>query len=334
MTLCYIPLLNGQQIKPSALGLLEQAKKLNDRVIAFIVHCGINEGSLQLDCDEIHLIELSEEMWPIASNHIAAFEKFQKNCMKGEAVLFSASPLANEIAAGLALKLDQPIVNKVMEAVRKEQHLSIKKEIYGGRACLYEEIALGSIITYDPAFLPNRKNDVNKEVRKFHQIMNITANKDIKFIESKKLSWEEVSLTEATCVIGVGRGVYQGSGSQLKQIEELAKILNAPIGGSKVADELKLIPRERRIGSSGVSLDKADIYIAIGISGSSQHLAGIKNVKHVLAINNDAAAPIFKRADLGIVSDYEAAIPLLIEIIKEKSGVKNSENTSYLEASV
>ncbi|GIN91175.1 electron transfer flavoprotein subunit alpha [Siminovitchia terrae] len=334
MTVCYVPLLNGKQIKSSASGLLEQAKKLNDKVIALIVHSGINEVNLQLDCDEIHLIELSEEMWPIASNHIAAFEKFQKDRTE-EAVLFSASPLANEIAAGLGFKLNRPIVNQVMEAARKDQYLSIKKEIYGGKACLYEETALGSIITYDPVFLPHMKNSVNRKIPNFHPIMNIMPSKNIKFVESKKLSWEEIGLTEATCVIGVGRGVYSaGGGSQLKQIEELAKILNAPIGGSKVADELKLIPRERRIGSSGVSLDQADIYIAIGISGSSQHLDGIKNVKHVLAINNDAAAPIFKRSDLGIVSDFETAIPLLVDIIKDKSGVKYSENTSYREASV
>lgn len=334
MTVCYVPLLDGKQIKPSAHSLLEQAKKLNDRVIALIVHCGMEDMNPPLDCDEIHLIELSEDMWPKASNHIQAFDEFQKGRAE-EAVLFTASPLANEIAAGLAFKLDRPIVNKVMDAVCIDQHLSIKKEIYGGKSCLYEEIALGSIITFDPAFLPHMKNVADQKVPNFSMTLDFMSNKNIQFIESRKLSWEEIGLTEAACVIGVGRGVYSADGgSQLEHIEELAKILNAPIGGSKVADELKLIPREGRIGSSGVSLDQADIYIAIGISGSSQHLEGIKNVKHILAINNDAAAPIFKRSDLGIVSDFKEAIPLLVDMIKEKSGVSNSENTSHLKASL
>ncbi|VEF48311.1 Electron transfer flavoprotein alpha/beta-subunit [Bacillus freudenreichii] len=334
MTVCYVPLLDGKQINPSAHGLLKQAKRLNNRVIALIVHCGIDEIHPALDCDEIYLIELSEEMWPIAANHIKAFEKFQ-NGREEEAVLFSASPLANEIAAGLAFKLDLPIVNKVMDAFYNDQQLSIKKEVYGGKACLYEDSALESIITYDPAFLPYANNNANKDVPVFRLTMDGEPNTSIRFIESKKLSWEEIGLTEANCVIGVGRGVHNADiGNQLEQIEELAKILNAPIGGSKVADELKLIPREKRIGSSGVSLEEADIYIAIGISGSSQHLEGIKNVKHILAINNDAAAPIFKRSDLGIIGDFKETIPLLIDIIKNKSGVNNSENTSHLKASV
>lgn len=334
MTVCYIPLLDGKQVKPEANALVEHAKRLDDSVTALIVHCGIDEKNIHFDCEEIHLVELSEELWPISSSHIAAIRHFLKDRSE-EAVVFSASPMANEIAAGLAINLDRPIVNNVMDAGRKDQHLAIKKEIYGGKACLYDEVGLNCIITYDPAFLPPSKSGPERTVPFFHRQMKAKVKTDIRFIETRKLGWEEIGLTEAVCVIGVGRGVYNLNGkSRLDMIEELAKILSAPIGGSKVADELKLVPRERRIGSSGVSLDQADIYIAIGISGSSQHLDGIKNVKHILAINNDPAAPIFKRADIGIVSGFEEAVPLLIEIIKNKSGVKNSENTSHPKASV
>ncbi|HBZ10554.1 MAG TPA: electron transfer flavoprotein subunit alpha/FixB family protein [Bacillus bacterium] len=334
MTLCYIPLLDGKQIKPEGYALVEQAKKLGDSVTAFIIHCGIDEQTIRLDCEDVHLIELPEKLWPISSIHIEAFRSFQEK-RTDEAILFSSSPMANEIAAGLAFKLDRPLVNNVMDAVRENQHLSIKKEVYGGKACLYDETGLCSIITYDSAFLPPVKSETDRRAPAFHLHIKAEGNANIRFIEKKKLCWEEIGLTEAACVIGIGRGVYSLDGNnRLDMIKELAKVFNAPVGGSKVADELKLVPKERRIGSSGVSLDQADIYIAIGISGSSQHLDGIKNVKHILAINIDPAAPIFKRADLGIVSDFKEAVPQLVEIIKNKSGVNNSENISHLKASV
>jgi len=143
--------------------------------------------------------------------------------------------------------------------------------------------------------------------------IKLEENSPITFLSESQMDWKELKITEAKVVIGIGRGVY-GEDS-LDSILQLAEILNAPIGGSKVADELGLIHREKRIGASGSSIE-ADIYIAIGISGSSQHLEGIKGVKHVVAINNDPSAAIFQRCNIGIVGDYQEVIPGLVQSLQ------------------
>lgn len=335
MAFCVIPLMDGKSVKPAAHSLLKKARKLGNRVTAVMIHCGIKEERISLDADDIISIQLTEEKWPLARHHIDAFLQTQvEGDREHEPILFMASPLANEIAGGLAVLLDRPIAGSLMDASMEGNHLLLKKEIYGGKACLYEERAISSVMTFDPAYLPPEKPSKSPGGHIQHIHVSSTDREEISFIENKELSWEEIQLTEAACVIGIGRGVYQ-SLDRFSEIEELADLLNAPIGGSKVADELGIIPRERRVGSSGVSLDQAAIYIAIGISGSSQHLEGIKNVQHVLAINNDSAAAIFNRSDIGIMSPYEEVLPLLISKIKEISGVNHhEEHTSYPPAGI
>ena len=116
-------------------------------------------------------------------------------------------------------------------------------------------------------------------------------------------------MTEAIRVLGVGAGVENSAGMSL--IEHLAQLLDMPIGGTKRADEMGLISRERRIGASGISIEP-DVYIAIGISGASHHLIGTRKAKHVVAINKDKAAPIFDVAEVGIVDDFRLVAMSLI----------------------
>ncbi|RST77261.1 electron transfer flavoprotein subunit alpha/FixB family protein [Siminovitchia acidinfaciens] len=334
LALCYIPLINGKSIKPEARGLIKQTKKLANHVTAIVIHCGMKVSDMDLDCDEIYMIELNEDQWPVAANHIHAFQTFNKD-RNNETIIFLDSPLYGEIASGLAYIFNKKMINKAMDMVVQQNQLSVKKEIYGGKACSNEIIDQGSLITFDPTYIPvSTKKKTNMPVLHIDYVGPCQVS-SIQLVEQKQLNWDEVALTEASCVIGVGRGVHSAfNKDQFQQVEELARILHAPIGGSKVADELQITPREKRIGSSGVYIDQADIYIAIGISGSSQHLDGIKNVRHVVAINSDAAAPIFKRCELGIISPFEEVLPKLVDIIKEKSGVDNSEITSHHQAGV
>ncbi|WP_257350953.1 electron transfer flavoprotein subunit alpha/FixB family protein [Pseudalkalibacillus decolorationis] len=332
MVICYIPLKEGLAVKHSAHGLLAKARKLSSQVTALVVHCGIQEEDIRLDCDEMVMIRLSEREWPVSSCHIQAISSFQRELSKEGPFLFTSSPLTNEITVGLAARSGSTIINQAMDITMDNDRLIVKRELYGGKACTYEYASCSNYISIDPAFLNYYKTSSKRPVSIRHLDLNVPKNDSIQFIKNKQLSWKEIGLTEASCVIGIGRGVYQTPA--LDQIEILAEVLNAPIGGSKVADELQLIPRERRIGSSGITIAEADIYIAIGISGSSQHLEGIKNVKHVLAINNDAAAPIFKRCDIGIISRYENVLPQLIAALKNGDGVKNIEDIGYTAAGV
>lgn len=126
----------------------------------------------------------------------------------------------------------------------------------------------------------------------------------------------EVDLTKADIIVGVGRGV--GGPDNLEPIEELAKKLGADIGASRPVIDNGWLPRDRQIGSSGQTVTPK-LYLALGISGAIQHLVGMKGSSCVAAINKDASAPIFAIARYGIIGDLHEIVPALTEAL-EKAG--------------
>ncbi len=123
-----------------------------------------------------------------------------------------------------------------------------------------------------------------------------------------------VDLSEAEIIVAAGRGVRDERGKQL--IEELAQVLGAAIGASRAVTESGLFPASLQIGQTGKVVSPT-LYIAVGISGAIQHVAGMSNSKVIVAINRDPDAPIFQVATYGIVGDLYEVLPLLIEEIKK-----------------
>jgi len=127
-----------------------------------------------------------------------------------------------------------------------------------------------------------------------------------------------VSLTEARVVVSGGRGV--GSAEGFAVLEELAQLLDAAVGCSRVATSLGWRPHADQVGQTGTRV-APDLYIACGVSGAIQHLVGCKGAKRILAINTDPEAPMMARADYAIIGDLKTVIPALIaEIRKARSG--------------
>lgn len=137
----------------------------------------------------------------------------------------------------------------------------------------------------------------------------------IKLVSSEEVKIEEVPIEKAEIIVSGGRGL--GSADGFKLLEKLAELLGGVVAGSRKAVDAGWLPHERQVGQTGKSV-KALLYIAVGISGAAQHLFGIREAEIVVAINNDAQAPIFENADYGIVADYKEAIPALIEEIMRR----------------
>jgi len=143
---------------------------------------------------------------------------------------------------------------------------------------------------------------------------DITYRNFVEYIEAEV---GDVDITQSDILVSVGRGLKEDK--NLPVIEELAKAIKADIAGSRAATDAGWIPHDRQVGTSGKAV-KPKLYIAMGISGAFQHVAGMKGAKTVVAINKDPEAPIFSVADYAIVDDMFKIVPRLTEKLKELKG--------------
>ncbi len=133
-------------------------------------------------------------------------------------------------------------------------------------------------------------------------------------LEKVKTETEGIKLEDAPVVIGGGRGI--GSTEGFEQLKELARLLKGAVGASRPACDSGWVPDTSQIGLTG-KIVTPDFYLAVGISGSSQHMAGCSSSKCIVAINKDPEANIFKEARYGVVGDWKKVLPTFIQKVKE-----------------
>lgn len=235
------------------------------------------------------------------------------NQYKPEILLIGGTRLGKEIAPRIAQKFGVGCATDCIDFSLAEEKLVVKRFMLGGRFIATQRfLRKPQIVTVPPRkfekkFDKDRKGEIIKTTLK-------PAEPRIQVLEIKEKTPQELRIEEADIIVSVGRGLKKKE--DLKLVESLAKVLGGAVGCSRsVAADLKWLPEEHWVGLSGHKV-KPKLYIAIGISGQVQHIAGIRDSRTIIAINNDPNAPIFKACDYGIVGDLYEIVPRLIEILQ------------------
>jgi len=190
---------------------------------------------------------------------------------------------------------------------------SIKKAVFSGKAFAHMKVNTDKKVI---SVLPNsiEKKDVGKSAE---ESTVEVASSDVSItVKEQKLESADLPLTEADLVVSAGRGLK--GPENWGMIEDLAKELGAATACSRPVSDMDWRPHHEHVGQTGVAI-RPNLYIAIGISGAIQHLAGVNQSKVIVVINNDPEAPFFKSADYGIVGDAFEVVPKLLEKAKSMS---------------
>jgi len=225
------------------------------------------------------------------------------------AVLAPASTFGKNLLPRIAAKLDTAQISDVSRIV---DQATFEHPIYAGNAIEVVHVldALKILTIRTTAF-----DSVNAEQQpcSIECIDKILEATNTQFSQQELSRSERPDLGNAKIVVSGGRGLQ--SAAQFKLIEELADVLGAAVGATRAAVDAGFVPNEYQVGQTGRVIAPS-LYIAIGISGAVQHLAGMKDAKVIVAINKDEEAPIFQVANYGLVGDLFELVPQLIEQLK------------------
>lgn len=230
-------------------------------------------------------------------------------------IVFANNADGKAIAPRLSVRLKAGLVSGAVALPETSNGFVVKKNVFSGKA--FANISVTTEIKII-SLSPNAYKIVAGEGRA--EVVPFNAQIDspkIKVTQVKKASGE-IPLTEAEIVVSAGRGLK--GPENWGMVEELAKVLHAATACSRPVADADWRPHNEHVGQTGIAI-APNLYIAIGISGAIQHLAGVNRSKVIVVINKDSEAPFFKAADYGIVGDAFEIVPKMTEAIKKIKGV-------------
>ena len=296
----------------------EIAKEVGEKLTAVII--GKSDDSLAKEyisygAEQVFIAETNQESFK-AEEYSSILENiFKEN--KSDIILIGSNKNGKELASRLAGKLNAGCVIDTTALYIKNKKLTAERMVYSGNAIAVEQFNSKPNIVTVPSkvFDPLRKDDSRKgEIIKKKIEVEKSNSKILKVQEMKT---EGVNVEDAEIIVSCGRGFKNKD--DIKLVDELATVLKGKtVGCSRpIAADLKWLSEDHWIGLSGHKV-KPKLYIAAGISGQIQHIAGMRDSNIIVAINKDPEALIFKSSDYGIVGDLYEVLPKLTSAVKEK----------------
>ncbi|MDR2018822.1 MAG: electron transfer flavoprotein subunit alpha/FixB family protein [Syntrophobacterales bacterium] len=312
-----------EDISPMSFELLGIGKTLADGLgaglCAFMVGENVNaiaEEAFKYGASKVYAVDgaVFKGFRPDAYSKAAAF-LLDKH--KPSIALFRATSQGSDVSAATSALLQSGICTDTIDLAIDGGKLQMTRAAFGGSYTItvVNEKDSTQIATVRPKAFAMPEKDASKSGELIKEDFAVAEDdlrtKVLEFVKAET----QVNLVEADIIIAGGRGVGKPEG--FTTLKELADILGGAVGASRAAVDSDWIPYEHQVGQTGKTV-KPKIYIACGISGAIQHLAGMRTSDCIVAINKDIDAPIFKAATYGIVADYNAIVPKLIVKFKSK----------------
>lgn len=308
---------NGSELKKGSLELLNAAKNSGREVVAGLVgpgtkalaaKAGQNGAKTVFVCDDAGLGHYNPDTFTAAVSSMVKESG-------ADVVLASSSVLARDLFPRVAARLDSGVASDCTILELTASSLKARRPLYSGKCTAEVEFVNSPVkfVLMRPNQLPVGAADAGASAS-IKDFPAPAASGKITCKEMVKGQSNKTDLTEANVIVSGGRGM--GNGENFKLLEDLASTLGATVGASRAVADAGWVPHSMQVGQTGKTVAPS-LYIAAGISGAIQHLAGMSGSKVIVAINKDGDAPIFQKSTYGLVGDLFEILPKLNEEFKK-----------------
>lgn len=298
----------------------ELADELKEEVIAVIAGKKVSDLTQELisyGADKVYYVEDDKLDKYITEPYVKVMTTII-NDLKPQIVLFGATSIGRDLAPRVSSRIGCGLTADCTKLEIDEEVglLNMTRPTFGGNllATIQSPEARPQMSTVRPGVMPKQDEDKNRtgEVNKY-DIDIEDKDINIEVIEEKLADKKKIKIEDAQVLVSVGRGI--GSADNMKLAYDLAEVLEGEVSSSRAVVDAGWVEKDRQVGQTGKTV-RPNLYIALGISGAIQHLAGMEECDLIIAVNKNPDANIFNVADVGIVGDINEVVPELIKKIK------------------
>jgi electron transfer flavoprotein alpha subunit len=309
------------KVKKSSFEVASEGRRLCDQsggqLSVLLVGAGVESlgGAFgKYGADRVYLFEHPDLADYTNDGFMAVLAPFLQE-KKPDVLLMSNSILSRDLAPRLAARLGCGLMADCIELALEDGSLTAVRPVYGGKALARVRAAEGAsvVVTIRPNVVSPVEVDPPRKVE-MEKVSCDPGTIRTRLVDRVQEGAGKIDLTEAEVIVSGGRPMKNAE--NFKILEELAGLLHGAVGASRVAVDSGWRPHSDQVGQTGKVVNPK-LYIACGISGSVQHLAGMGTSRTIVAINTDPEAPIFEKADYGIVGDLFEVVPLLTEELRK-----------------